>query len=392
MTANKENASFVEFTAERRNDAKRAFTTRRVPLVEMQTIISGDLTPEAGDLVLARVTKIGHQARLESPEGRRVHLFKDDEIVVCYGNRYAPDQFEALIGNDLSPCNLVAVGGVAAIELSPHGKMEQSTRIEPVGLIGDAKGNRLNLRDYAIRSPGNGACIPTILVAGTAMNAGKTLSAASIVHGLKSAGDRVAAIKATGTGAGGDMWIMHDVKADLAMDFTDAGFATTYKACTQEIETATLGLIRHAGAMGCDFAVIEIADGLQQAETSWLLNSDALRATALGVLFAAYDALGAKAGVDMLVDMGHRVIGLSGRLTQSPLAKREAEELTGLSVFTPRNLRERALNRKIESLRAKRGATQSDVIFLAPETVGQEPERVVTTMPADTPLPATATA
>ena len=181
------------------------------------------------------------------------------------------------------------------------------------------------------------------------MNAGKTLAATSLLHGLKAAGFRVAGIKATGTGSGGDLWIMRDAGADLVLDFTDAGFASTYLAPIAELEAATLRLIDHAAMQACDVAVIEIADGLQQQETAALIRSSALRRRTAGVVFSAYDAMGATYGVDTLRALGHRVIGLSGRLARSPLAVREAELATGLRVYTPWELQAGALVEYIAS-------------------------------------------
>ena len=53
--------------------------------------------------------------------------------------------------------------------------------------------------------------------------------------------------------------------------------------------------------------------------------------------------MGATFGVDTLRGLGHRVIGLSGRLARSPLAAREAELATGLRVYTPWELQAGAL-------------------------------------------------
>ncbi|MCA8881311.1 MAG: hypothetical protein KDA73_15460 [Rhodobacteraceae bacterium] len=271
-------------------------------------------------------------------------MFPGDEIVVCYGNRYAPDQFEAVIGEDLGPCDLVAGGGIASRELSRHDRMIEPTRITPIGLLGDQEGRRLNVRDVALPPRTDGATtMLTVLSLGTSMNAGKTLTGTSMVHGLKRAGYRVAAIKATGTGSGGDLWIVRDAGADLVLDFTDAGFASTYLAPVADLEAATLSLIAHAAADFCDVAVIEIADGLQQLETAALVRSEVLRSKVAGVTFAAYDAMGAKCGVDLLHALGHRVLGVSGRLSRSPLAVRETEQSTGIRVYTPWELQAGAL-------------------------------------------------
>src|SRR6185503_18194679 len=95
-----------------------ASTTRRVrgPL----SIGQSSTPPAPGDLLLARVDAIGYHSGLQLPDGRRRRLFVDDEIVVAYGNRYAPNQFEAVVPKGLGPCQLVAGGGVAARVLSWH--------------------------------------------------------------------------------------------------------------------------------------------------------------------------------------------------------------------------------------------------------------------------------
>jgi hypothetical protein len=224
-------------------------------------------------------------------------MLPGDEIIVCYGNRYAPDQFEALVCDDLSLCDLVAGGGIASREINRHDRMAPPTQIMPIGLIGDEQGRPLNIFDYRIDFSEPSHDIKVIVVVGTAMNAGKTFTAASIVRGLKQSGFRVAGIKATGTGSGGDLWQMKDMGADVVLDFTDAGFASTYKTPDESIESGVLGLINHAATRKCDFAIVEIADGLQHIETATLLRSSALQELASGCVFAAYDSMGARAGL-----------------------------------------------------------------------------------------------
>ncbi|MGI9450142.1 MAG: DUF1611 domain-containing protein [Geminicoccaceae bacterium] len=309
----------------------------------MQTLISGDVRPRTGDLVLASVHKIGKQRKIEKPNGRRALMVPGDEIIVCYGNRYAPDQFEALAPADLGLCDLVAAGGIAGTELCRHDRMIRPTQIAPLGLIGDVDGRRLNLSRYALNRSDRNFPITVILVAGTAMNSGKTYSAASLVRGLKANGFRVAGIKSTGTGAGGDLWQMKDMGADLVLDFTDAGFASTYRIPADDIENGVLNLINHAGSFRCEVAVVEIADGLQHQETAALLCSERLRQCSAGLLFAAYDSMGAVAGVEALLVRGHNVIAVSGQLTRSPLAMREAGTALSCPVYTPQELQAGAL-------------------------------------------------
>lgn len=334
-------ASLVEFPSgetetlgrKRVRAAKTGFTVRKVQLRDAKTLVRG-LRPRSGDLVLAKVSHIGHQRRIEAPSGRRCQLYQGDEIIVAYGARYAPDQFEAVIPPDLRPCHLVAAGGLAGEVVTQHTRVRRATRIEPIGLIGDRSGRVLNLRSYAIREPGDaGNRPPAIAVVGTSMNSGKTTTAAALVHGLAGAGLKVGVAKLTGTGSGGDLWSALDAGAATAIDFTDAGFASTQGLLIDELEAAASSLLRHLAAEGHDILVLEIADGLLQLETAELLRSETMRTSVDGIIFAAVDAMGALAGVKWLTDRNLPLICISGLVTASPLARQEAVEATGLPAF-----------------------------------------------------------
>jgi hypothetical protein len=270
-------------------------------------------------------------------------MLPGDEIIVCYGNRYAPDQFEALVGEDLGLCDLVAGGGIASREINRHDRMLPPTQIMPVGLIGNADGEPLNIADYRIEFRDTQEAMKVILVLGTAMNSGKTFTAGSIVRGLKEDGYRVAGIKATGTGSGGDMWKMKDMGADITLDFTDAGFSSTYKIPSEAIEEGAFGLINYAAKRKCRFAIVEIADGLQHEETATLINSEKLCSRVSGIVFAAYDSMGAKSGYEMLLELGYKVLAISGQLTRSPLAMRETAGACDCPIYTPFEIQAGAL-------------------------------------------------
>src|SRR5213592_3235808 len=116
-------------------------------------LIVGEVKPEPVDVVVARVDQIGQHKRLELRSGRRALLYPDDEIVLSYADRYAPDAFEAEIPDDLSPCHLVAAGGIASRVLSRHVSFAEPTSITPVGLLAKENGDRLNLGDWALGPP-----------------------------------------------------------------------------------------------------------------------------------------------------------------------------------------------------------------------------------------------
>ena len=337
--------NIVPVCRERILRAKVSYTPRHVNLEAATALLTGeDVAPNVGDLVLARVEKIGQHAGLELTSGRRAILFPGDEIVVCYGNRYAPDQFEAEVPHDLAPCHLVAAGGIAARALSWHANMKSPTVITPVGLLADANGQRINLSSAVVARPGRPRPLPyTVAVVGTAMNAGKTTTAANLIRGLANAGLKVGAAKVTGTGSGKDVWFMGDAGARLALDFTDAGFPSTFRVTAAEVEGILATLTGHLARSGVDVIVLEVADGLYQTETAALLDSPVFARTVNSVIFAAGDAMGAAAGVEWLRRKNLPVLAVSGLLTASPLAITEAANATGLPIFDKKMLRDAAI-------------------------------------------------
>lgn len=335
----------VQLDPARLRRVKASFSVRRVNQRDAACLIDGDATPKAGDVVLARVAALGQHGKLQTTGGRRADLFLGDEILVAYGNRYAPDQFEAEVSGSLGPCDLVAGGGVAASMTARHQRMAAPTRLEPVGLLADRAGEPLNLRRYRLAKLESVARVPVIAVVGTSMNAGKSTTAVHVMRALRSAGHRVGVAKVTGTGAGGDPLLFQDAGADWVLDFTDAGFASTYRiaeADLMDVFDTLLGHLVHAGASAI---VIEVADGILQQETALLLRSVRFRERVDGVIFAAQDAPGAIGGIAWLGQNRLRVLAVAGTLTSSPLAVREVRTATRTPVLTLAELEDPAVMR-----------------------------------------------
>lgn len=317
-----------------REAAKPAFTTRRVPHEAMRTIIGGAIRPRSGDLVLARIARLGHHRHIEEPNGRRAVLHLGDEIIVAYGDRYATDQFESRVPGTLKRTQLVASGGIASQVLSRSQAVHSATDIVPVGLIGDDRGRPLNIMDFALDPVFPERARPrTIAVIGTAMNSGKTTTIHYLVHGLSRAGVRVGATKVTGTGSGNDYWCMLDAGADRMLDFTDVGMSSTYRQPMELLERKFAELVDHLTDAGSMVNFIEVADGIYQDETSRLLDCDVFHGYVDALIFAAPDAMGAAAGVSHLRSLGHNVVAVSGLVTRSPLATRETARATDLPVL-----------------------------------------------------------
>lgn len=323
----------------RARQIRAAYTTRFVATEfskhpgDFHLIAGAEVTPQPGDVVISRVAEIGKHTRLESPVSRRQLMFVGQEIMVAYGNRYAPDQFLAHVPESLEPCHLVAGGGLAGYVTEMHASIDAATAIEPIGLLA-TKDGVVNLRDFAPLQVGNPSLAavsavgaprpPVIAVLGASMNSGKSTTLGCLVNGLANAGLHVAAGKATGTGAGNDPNLFIDAGAFPVCDFTDFGYPTTFKLAYEEVRDLLAAMIDEQAASGADVVVIEIADGLYQGETSRLLRDPLFARYVDTVVFSAQDALGARAGLDVLQDAAVPVAAVSGLLTASPLATAEA--------------------------------------------------------------------
>ncbi|WP_323960127.1 DUF1611 domain-containing protein [Arthrobacter sp. JZ12] len=323
--------------------AKKAYTTRHFAAAveaEPNGYFLRQGVPAVGDLVLAEVVELGSHTKLEGPHSRRQSMFVGDEIVVTYGNRYAPDQFLAEVPGDLRQCNLVAAGGVAGAVLEQHAAMKPATVIQPIGLV-STRDRVLNLRDLVPNedAPSGGTGSPKVIaVPGTSMNSGKSTTVGCLVNGLAGSGLTVAAGKATGTGSGNDPRLFTDAGASHVLDFTDFGYPTTFRLDYDAIRTLLTRLIGRLSRPDVDVVVVEIADGVLQPETARLLSDPVFHASVDEVVFSAADALGATAGIQVLQQHGVKVAAVSGLVTASPLAAREASAVLDVPVINTRDL------------------------------------------------------
>lgn len=317
--------------------AKWAFTTRRVNRKDVRGLSRSFQNAKPGDLILCEIAEIGHHKKIQLAERRTSQSYPGDLVVLCLGDRYAPDQYlaSAVVDDDL--IDLVAGGGVAGRIDAAHDLMQEPTRLKPIGLLIGAHGNVLNVADYALPALTANNEVTVIGVFGASMNSGKTTAATSLAHGLHRTGYATAAVKATGTGAFGDFNSFEDGGVS-ALDFTDVGMPTTFRMPMSRIEDGFDTLVATAAARGAEVVVVEIADGVFQQETRAVLKSSRIRDRLDGILFAAPDALSALGGVMVLDQMGLSPFAISGMVSCSPLATAEAAEVTGLPILSRQDL------------------------------------------------------
>ncbi len=314
--------------------AKWGYLTRRV-------VGSPQLGPvvqesKLGDLVVAQVSRLGAHDHLENTHGRRCRLYPGDLVIGAYGNRYATDFFEGYLRPD-NPAHLLTAGGLIGTVATAHTSKGEPTELTVLGGLADPSGNPLSLEDFQLApAPPARPELGTMVVVGSSMNAGKTTTAAAIVRGLAIGGTRAGAAKVTGSGSGKDHWAYLDAGACAVTDFIDFGMSSTFGYPVERLCAAMRAMRDTLVRAGAAAVVMEIADGLLQSETGALAAR--LPGFADRVVLAVGDALGAMAGIEMLAAVGVEVTAVSGLVTASPLASREAGAATGMPVFSPDEL------------------------------------------------------
>ncbi|MEM9974675.1 MAG: DUF1611 domain-containing protein [Pseudomonadota bacterium] len=330
--------------------AKWSFVTRRVPRGRIRLLDADLASARSGDLVLAEVQEIGSHRRLQRSDGRFSALYPRDRIVLACGDRFAEDQFEGIAALSPEGADLLAGGGVVGEMRARNGRVKMPTRVSVIGRLADASGQVVNLGDHAQDVAPGPKPRHVVGVLGTGMNAGKTAAAAGLVNGFARFGARVAAIKATGTGAFGDVQAYEAAGASKVLDFTDAGLASTYLQPVEKLETVTRSLL--ASAAMCEIAIVELADGVSQVETANLLRRPGYCALFDAFVLAAPGALAARGALGWLRDEAQIApVALTGLMTQAPLAVSEAETL-GLPVFSREDLSDPATASCLQGLLA----------------------------------------
>jgi len=287
--------------------------------------------------VVARVANLGAHEHLEDPHGRRMRMYPGDVLVGAYGNRYATDFYEGYLPTPGDAVHLLTSGGLIGTVASAHTSKEAPTELEVLGPLTDAAGLPLGTDDGALPEPVPGRPeLGTIVVLGSSMNAGKTTATSAVIRGLARAGLRVGAGKVTGSGSGKDHWAYVDAGAATVADFLDFGMPSTFGYPTERLVSTMFGIRDRLVEEAADVVVLEVADGVLQAETRALAAQ--LPEFADHVVLAVGDALGAVAGIGVLGELGVSVRVVSGLVTASPLASREAAEATGLPVLSPADL------------------------------------------------------
>lgn len=297
--------------------------------------------PLAGDLAIFEIVEIDRHENIQADDKRNVFLFEGDLIMAAFADRYATSQFEGYVPPEpLELYDILGAGGAIGIVRTKNASLKhrEPTKVRLVGYCCDENGKVINTKFYKKERARFTGEVPNnakiILSIGSTMDSGKTTTAAHVARGLKATGGTVAFIKFTGTAYTKDKDFVFDCGADAALDFIDVGFPSTYMCDKETLLDVYQSLLNQLKPVNPDYIVMEIADGLFQRETEFLLKDKAFMSTIHNVVFSCGDSLSAIYGVQVLNEIGIHPAVISGRFTMSQLLIREVQQHMDFPILT----------------------------------------------------------
>lgn len=315
-----------------------AFTIKKKQVTSYRNI---EKTPEVGDVVYGKVTRLGHHQSLENRSGRIHKINVGSKAIFVFGNRYAPDHYEGIVPEEQLPeVDLMARSGVIGKVRHKNSVLQDPTRIRILGYVMSRAGEVLNTRDFPAFKPAKTEKDPKkkraklVLITGTAMNSGKSVTASACCWALSAMGYDVRASKITGTASLKDILHMNDAGATVYNDFTSFGYPSTY-LCEESklLRIFNETDLKYANTPS-NYWVVEFADGILQREAAILLGSEDVKSRIHRLIFCAGDALGAIGGIHILKEkFGVAPNAVSGVCSSAPLAREELRLQSDVPVF-----------------------------------------------------------
>lgn len=321
-------------------EIKKAIICKSVKNYSISTVHNRHYVPKAGDVAIFEVLEIGKHKAIQGASGKNSYIFPGDFIMAAFGNRYATNQFEGYVPTEVKDqYQILGQGGCIGVLKSMHAKFKDigATELRLVGYAVNEEGAIINthyLTEKRVKfSSKRKRNYEVILSIGSSMDSGKTTSAAYLCRGLKKAGNKVAFIKLTGTVFSKDKRFVADCGADIAVDFSNLGFPSTYMYRLSQLLDVYEGLLRKVESIDPDYVVVEIADGLLQRETKMLLHHLSFMSTVSHIMLSCGDSLGVLSGLSFLENINRRPFVVSGLINASPLLVDECKKTIDIPVL-----------------------------------------------------------
>jgi hypothetical protein len=320
---------------------KKTLITKDISEYTLDESLRRTHQPIAGDVAIFEILEIGKHRSVQSAERRGMAIFEGDFIMAAFADRYATSQFEGYVPKGFQEIyHILGAGGAVGLVRTKNAALEdiEPTTLRLLGFVTGSDNKVINTKFYRSERVPFNATLPfpskVILSIGSTMDSGKTTTAAHVARGLKTTGKTVAYLKFTGTAFTKDKDFVLDCGADITYDFSDLGYPSTYMCSKEDLLDVYQSLLHLLQPHAPEYIVMEIADGLLQQETDFLLRDQAFMSTIHSVVFSCGDSLSALQGVSHLNAIGIQPALLSGTFTMSPLLIEEVKQHSGMPVLT----------------------------------------------------------
>ena len=211
----------------------------------------------AGDYVAGEVTgQSSDLYQIESTTGEMVQVAAGDRIMGAFGDRAATlEGVGTWTEIDGGVMDAMTGAGLFGRFTSFSKLLPKSMTLQYKGHI-VRNGEKVCMKDYAIEAEPRQLDLPAILLVGTSMSAGKTMTGKLSCQILSGLGYRVIGCKLTGAGRYRDIVTFRDHGAAEVYDFVDAGLPSTVVP-EAEFRSAIRPLLSHIASREGDFLVVE---------------------------------------------------------------------------------------------------------------------------------------
>ncbi len=251
----------------------RISSSTKNSVLPREVIVGDEIVAEEGYVLAVRILadKASYNT-IEDPTGRMLSLRAGDILAGTLGARRALRGYAGVVPERVSVGDVLHVlnlGGILGRCTSANPDIGPPFDALVLGAIlsfpelGDRIGRPAHIKDHGIPPADRlESTVPVVYVAGTCMNAGKTVAATELVRGLTRGGLRVGAAKLTGVALLRDALSMLDAGATVALTFNDAGAASTHAGMTVPVAKAIMNRLAAHPSGRPDVIVAELGDGI----------------------------------------------------------------------------------------------------------------------------------
>ncbi len=343
-------------------------STRNAHLTD-EVIVGDEIVAAEGYILAVRLLEDKSTYNtMEDPSGRMVQLRSGDILAGTLGARralrgYAGEVPASIaVGDTIEVLNLGGILGRCTSvnpDIGPPFKAEVLGAVLSFPELGDRVGRPAHIRDAAIPPAESLAgTVPVVYIAGTCMNAGKTVAATELVRGLDRKGYRVGAVKLTGVSLMRDALSMQDAGAVAALTFNDAGAASTRAGMTVPVARGLINTLLAPNGPRPDVIVAELGDGiLGEYGVQDILRAGDLTDLGAAWVMAAPDPVGCWGARELMRDEFRLPITvITGPATDNAVGRDYITASLGIPAHNARRDADGLLQRVLEGIEAWQAA------------------------------------